>query len=109
MPTPDRMVVVTTAGLSSSDDRRLRTKRYLVMQGIRVACVILAVTLPVAPIWKIGFIVGSIVLPWLGVVSANAGPTVDRRRASAIVARTVTVEAPERVALEPGRVIEAER
>ena len=103
------MVVVTTAGLSSTDDRRLRTKRYLIMQGIRVVCVILAVALPVDPVWKIGFIVGSIVLPWLGVVSANAGPTVDRRRANAIVATPVTVEAPDRVALEPGRIIDAER
>ncbi len=73
-------VLVTTAGLSAAEDRRGRTRRYLISQGIRVACVLLAVLLPVAPVWKIGFIAASIILPWFGVVAANAGPARDRRR-----------------------------
>lgn len=100
-------VVVTSAGLSHTADMRLRTRRYLITQAIRVACVLLAVLLPVAPVWKIGFIIGSIILPWFGVVAANAGPTVDRRHATALVA--TPVQPVERLSIEPGRVIDAER
>lgn len=72
-------VLVTTAGLNRNADRRNRTRRYLISQAIRVVCVLLAVLLPVDPVWKIGFIAASIILPWFGVVAANAGPAVDRR------------------------------
>lgn len=104
-------VLVTTAGLSQAADRRNRTRRYLITQGIRVACVLLAVLLPVAPVWKLGFIAASLVLPWFGVIAANAGPAVDRRT-------VVAVERDELPALptssldpsvQPQRIIEAER
>ena len=102
----DRSVRVTTMGRSAGEDRDLRTRRYLLTQGVRVVCVLLAVLLPVAPVWKIGFIVGSIVLPWFGVVAANAGPTVERRKASAVVvAPAVTMPV---TAIEPTRVIDAD-
>jgi hypothetical protein len=100
----DETVRVTTAPRSSTDDRRLRQRRYLIMQGIRVGCVLLAVLLPIAPHWKIGFIVGSVVLPWFGVIAANAGPSVDRTRVAAIPVADV----PVRLAIEPGRVIDAD-
>jgi hypothetical protein len=97
---------VTSAGLSHTDDLRLRQRRYLMTQGVRVACVLLAVLLPVAVVWKIGFIAGSIVLPWFGVVAANAGPTVERKRRSAVV--LPAVDAPAPLAIEPGRIIDAD-
>lgn len=96
----DQPVVVTTAARSGSEDRRLRRRRYAQTQAVRMACFVLAVVLPV-PLWvRLGLIVGAFVLPWLGVVAANAGPPVDRRaRPSSLVDR---VE-PVRIALEPGR------
>lgn len=97
---------VTSAGLSHTDDMRLRQRRYLMTQGVRVVCVLLAVLLPVAPHWKIGFIVLSVALPWFGVVAANAGPTVERKTASAVV--PAPLDAPVLLALEPGRVIDAD-
>jgi hypothetical protein len=105
MQSPDR-TVITTAGRSHTDDMRLRTRRYLITQAVRVACVLLAVLLPVEPVWKIGFIVGSVVLPWFGVVAANAGPAVDRTRATALVVDQV--EPLPMTALPPGRVIDAD-
>lgn len=93
---------ITTAGMGHAADLRLRRRRYLLTQGVRVVCVLLAVLLPVAPHWKIGFIALSVVLPWVGVVAANAGPTVERRRRTAVL----TTPLPTRPALEPGRVIE---
>jgi hypothetical protein len=102
----DRTVTVTTVGRSRADDRRLRTRRYLITQGIRVACVLLAVLLPVEPVWKIGFIAGSIVLPWFGVVAANAGPTVERRRRAPLVVHPVA-SAPQTVtSIDAARVID---
>ncbi len=93
--------------MSHADDMRLRQKRYLITQAVRLTCVLLAVLLPVA-LWIKGvFILGSVVLPWMGVVAANAGPTRQRARATAIVDRPPTaVDEPLRIAIEPGRVVD---
>ncbi|MCW2584522.1 MAG: hypothetical protein JWN55_38 [Frankiales bacterium] len=98
-------VLVTSAGRSGTEDRRLRQRRYLITQAIRIACFVLAVALPV-PLWaKLVLIVGAFTLPWMGVVAANAGPTVERHRPMATVDRP---EAPVRIALDPGRTIDQE-
>jgi hypothetical protein len=102
----DRSIVVTTAGRTPAQDRRLRTQRYLFTQALRLACILLAVLLPVGPAWKIALIVGSVVLPWLGVVAANAGPSVERRHQSAVVT-AVRPHGAAPVAVEPGRIIDA--
>jgi len=88
-------VVVTTAGRSHTDDRMLRQRRYMFTQLARISCFILAVALPV-PLWaKLGLIVGAVALPWMG--ERGKGPT-------AIIDRPV--EQPERIAIEPGRVVD---
>ena len=98
---------VTTAGLSGTEDRHLRQRRYAITQLIRVSCFVLAVALPV-PLWaKLVLIVGAFTLPWMGVMAANAGPTVQRPRPTALLDDEVVVE-PLRIALEPGRVIDQE-
>jgi threonine/homoserine/homoserine lactone efflux protein len=96
-------VVVTSAGRSGTADRRLRQRRYAQTQALRLLCFILAVALPV-PLWaKLVLIAGAFVLPWLGVVAANAGPAVERTRTTALVERPAVV----RIALEPGRDVDA--
>jgi hypothetical protein len=97
---------ITTAGMGHAADLRLRRRRYLLTQGVRVVCVLLAVLLPVEPRWKIGFIALSVVLPWFGVVAANAGPTVERDRRTAVVTRAEPLDGT--AALEAGRVIDAD-
>jgi hypothetical protein len=95
-------VVVTTAGRSGSEDRRLRQRRYAQTQAVRLVCFLLAVSLPV-PVWaKLALIAGALVLPWLGVVAANAGPSLDRRAMPESL-----VERPVRIAIEPGRDVDA--
>lgn len=95
---------VTTAGLSGTEDRKLRQRRYVITQLVRVCCFVLAVSLPV-PLWaKLVLIVGAFTLPWMGVMAANAGPTVQRSRPNAIMDEPT--EEPLRIALEPGRVID---
>ena len=101
------VTVVTTAGMSHTDDIALRQRRYVLMQSMRLACVVLATMLPVALAWKGLLLLGAVALPWFGVVMANAGPTVDRKRSTALVERQV--EQPLRLAIEPGRVVDAER
>ena len=99
------ITVVTSAGLSHSEDISLRQRRYVISQSVRIVCVVLAVVLPVALAWKGLLLVGAIALPWFGVVMANAGPTRARAQATALMARPLPVE-PVRIAIEPGRVID---
>lgn len=99
---------VTTAGLSRADDQRRRQRRYLAMQAVRLACVLLAALLPIGLWWKAAFIVGSVVLPWIGVVGANAAPNRRAPRTTSIVARpeeSAAVE-PPRLEILPGRVVD---
>ena len=103
-PSPE-VAVVTSAHLSHSDDISLRQRRYVLTQSARIACVILATTLPVPLVWKGVLMLGAIALPWFGVVMANAGPTVSRRRQTALIEPAAVAE-PVRIAIEPGRVID---
>jgi hypothetical protein len=103
MAAEQQAIRVTTAGMSGTDDRHLRQRRYAQTQVIRVACFILAVVLPV-PLWvQLLLIVGAFTLPWLGVVSANAGPTLEKKRS---LEQVTPLEEPVRLALDPGRTID---
>jgi hypothetical protein len=99
------VTVVTTAGRSHSDDIVLRQRRYLAMQSVRVACLLLAATVPAGLAVKGVFILGAVVLPYFGVVMANAGPARDRRRP---VVHEKAVEQQPRLQIQPGRVVDAE-
>ncbi len=102
------VVNVTTARRSHTEDIALRERRYVLMQMVRVACVVLGVALPVPVPVKLMFFAGAVFLPWFGVVMANAGPAIDRRGKSAIVERGSLEEPVQRIAIEPGRVVDAE-
>ena len=109
-------VVITTARISHTDDIALRQRRYATTQGVRLVCIILAVALPV-PVWgKLLLCLGAVCLPWFGVVAANAGPTRQRARKTALVEGRLeetlpgaSDDEPLRLAIEPGRVVDAER
>jgi len=57
----NQAILVTSAPPDRLAEIRTRQRRYLITMGIRVVCFILAAAL-------------SIVLPWVAVVAANAGP-----------------------------------
>jgi hypothetical protein len=102
---PEDVTVVTTAGRSGSDDRRLRQRRYAQTQALRLLCFVLAVALPVPLPVRLVLIVGAFALPWIGVVNANGGPSRAPLRApDALIDRPE----PVRIALEPGRDIDAD-
>src|SRR4051794_22556936 len=68
--------LVTTAGKSAREERRQRERRYLLTMGLRVLCFIAAIVLFAAGLRFAGAIAaaGSLILPWVAVVAANAGP-----------------------------------
>lgn len=101
----DDVAVVTSAGTSHTDDISLRQRRYVLTQGVRIACVILATALPVPMAYKALLLFGAIALPWFGVVMANAGPTMSRGKKTALRAAPID---PVAVQLESGRVIDAD-
>lgn len=74
-------VLVTTAGKSAREERRERERRYLLTMGLRVLCFIAAIVLFAEGLRLAGAVAaaGSLILPWVAVVVANAGP---RRTAS---------------------------
>jgi hypothetical protein len=76
MARPTERVLVTTAPKSPRQEQNERQRRYLITMAIRTGCLVLAIVLwQVGPngIWAIP-VVGSLVLPWVAVVAANAGP-----------------------------------
>jgi len=101
VPAPDP-VVVTSAGRSATEEREARMRRYVITQAVRLLCFVLAVALPV-PLWaKLLLVLGSLVLPWMGVVTANAAPARQRVGETAMVDR---VE-PVRLQLDPARTVD---
>ena len=100
------VTVVTSAGLSHSEDIALRQRRYLMTQSVRGVCVLLAAALPVPLIYKGLLIVGALALPWFGVIMANAGPTLPAKRKTGL--QDSPVEQPARIAIEPSRVIDGD-
>lgn len=95
-------VRITSAAQSGTEEREARMRRYALTQLVRVVCLVCAVALPV-PLWaKLAFIPAAVVLPYFGVVAANAGPSRERARETALVDR---VE-PVRLQLDPGRTVD---
>jgi Flp pilus assembly protein TadB len=76
MSRPGEPVLVTTAGRNPREEQRERERRYLLTMGLRVICFVLAIVLfGVGLRWVAAFAVaGSLILPWVAVVAANAGP-----------------------------------
>jgi Flp pilus assembly protein TadB len=67
-------ILVTTAPISPRDERRGRERRYLITMAVRVVAFIVAVVFATGWIRVIAIIL-ALVLPWIAVVLANAGPS----------------------------------
>lgn len=76
----------------------------MLTQLARMACFLLAVALPVPVPVKLLFVVGAFVLPWMGVMAANAGPSIEKNRRTNVVDRVPMTF----TAIEPGRTIDQE-
>jgi xanthine/uracil permease len=67
-------ILVTTAPISARDERRTRERRYLITMAVRVVAFIVAIVFATGWIRVIAVIL-ALVLPWVAVVLANAGPS----------------------------------
>ncbi len=67
----DRPVVITSAGASPADEQRGRQIQYAVLMSVRVICFLVAIAVPI-PAVRIVALAGAFILPWVGVVGANA-------------------------------------
>ena len=70
-PTDRPVVVITSAGQSPIEEQRGRQIQYAILMGIRVVCFLVAIAVPI-PAVRIVALAGAFVLPWIGVVGANA-------------------------------------
>jgi len=69
-------VRITTASRPRSEDIRGRQRRYLISMGIRTVCFLLAVA-SMGHWFMWIFLAGSLFLPYIAVVMANAGSPAD--------------------------------
>jgi hypothetical protein len=91
-------VLVTTAARNPAEERRQRERRYLLTQGIRVVAFIAAIFLALAGLWILASvaIALSLVLPWVAVVGANAGPKRAQREAPSLYSKRAPKEITDR-------------
>jgi Flp pilus assembly protein TadB len=78
-------VLVTTAPVSPGDERRKRERRYLITMAVRVVAFIVAIVFATGWIRVIAVIL-ALVLPWVAVVLANAGPARPSNQAPSLYA-----------------------
>lgn len=64
-------VLITDAAMSYEDELAVRKRRYKIMMGLRVPCMILAACFYQIPWLAVTLLVLSIPLPWMAVLIAN--------------------------------------
>ncbi|GAA2513293.1 DUF3099 domain-containing protein [Pilimelia columellifera] len=77
--------LITDAETSPDDQLRSRKRKYLIMMGIRIACLIVGAVLataeaPLLWLWLSVCAVAMVLLPWLAVMVANDRPPKDQHR-----------------------------
>ena len=85
---------VTSLGVSPEEERRGRIFKYSLAMGIRMVCIVLAVTVQGWLMW-VAF-AGAIFLPYFAVVIANASGTGASKKAKTVespVAPTLSISA----------------
>ena len=70
-PADRPVVVITSAGQSPDEEQHGRQVQYAILMGVRVACFLIAIAVQI-PIVRIVALAGAFILPWIGVVGANA-------------------------------------
>jgi len=80
-----RPQLITDARMSQEEELKRRERRYILMMGLRAACVIIAVVLVLARVPLLGLWLplcglGMVLLPWLAVILANDRPPKDEHR-----------------------------
>lgn len=78
-------ILITDASRSQDDQLTSRQKRYVLMMGIRVAClvagaILVGVQAPLLWLWLPLLGLGMVLIPWLAVLLANDRPPKEEHR-----------------------------
>jgi hypothetical protein len=92
--------LVTSARPGHSEEMSGRLRRYLISMTIRVICLVLAIFVLSGWPRLIG-IAAAVVLPWIAVVMANAGPTNDGEQATFVESERTGIDGPPTIQIGP--------
>ena len=73
-PQTGEPVLITDAPVSYEQQLAARKKRYLLMMGMRIPCLLAAAACYSIPWLAVTFLALSVPLPWMAVLIANDGP-----------------------------------
>lgn len=90
-PSGEQVYLVTDAQPGHSADLADRRRKYYISMAIRTVCIGLAIFVLTGPARWIA-VAAAVVLPYLAVVIANAGPLRDRERPAFFVHERPTIE-----------------
>ena len=95
------VTVITAAQPSQAEQLQSRQKRYLIMMGLRILCLVAAAgAYGLGQMWAVPLlIVGMVALPWMAVLIANDRPPLKPSR----FRRTSVTTVPERALEAPAR------
>ncbi|GGK41243.1 DUF3099 domain-containing protein [Nocardia camponoti] len=82
---PRHAVLITEAAPSLEDQHRARVRRYMLIMGLRIPCLVLAAISYVtfeSPLLAILIMLASVPLPWIAVLIANDRPPRDKTEPS---------------------------
>jgi hypothetical protein len=96
----ERVHLVTSARPSHSQEVSGRLRRYLISMAIRVVCLILAIFVLTGWLRLIG-VAAAVVLPWIAVVMANAGPAGDGDQPTFVAVDRAEIDGPAVTPLGP--------
>jgi Protein of unknown function (DUF3099) len=88
-----QVYLVTTARPGHSQEMSGRLRRYLISMTIRVVFLVLAIFVFSGWLRVVG-IAAAVVLPWIAVVMANAGPTGDDAQPTFVSTDRIGIEGP---------------
>ncbi|TNH26311.1 DUF3099 domain-containing protein [Micromonospora orduensis] len=109
-------ILITDASRSQNDQLTSRQRRYVLMMGIRVACIVAGAILvganaPLLWLWLPLCALGMVLIPWLAVLLANDRPPKEQHRlANRFHRRQVDGTPPMSLTAEerPHKIIDAE-
>jgi hypothetical protein len=88
-----QVYLVTTARPGHSQEMSGRLRRYLISMTIRVVFLVLAIFVFSGWLRVLG-IAAAVVLPWIAVVMANAGPTGDEEQPTFVSTDRIGIDGP---------------
>jgi hypothetical protein len=97
-----QVYLVTTARPGHSQEMSGRVRRYLISMTIRVVMLVLAIFLFSGWLRLVG-IAAAVVLPWIAVVMANAGPTGDDEQPTFVAPDHLGIDGPPVTQIGPSR------